>query len=293
MWEALRKTGGFLSWHLPRLPQTIWRAIPGRRLILSFALVASLCLAALYTPLNRWVGGPLDSMVEDLKSRAAFQVIDDFSSGVSQHWDGGGLVSDAPGAARVAGFALNRSTMQLSGYRLDFDARIATRGLGWVIGASDEHNYSAFKLEQVGSGDGTQYRLVRYQVTEGQAADAERVQVDVPLALNPDYNHVSVRLRENRVATFINGTGVDYWQAPAPPQGGIGFFTEGDESALLRRVEVSGNDDNMGLFLYGLLELVQKTAGLAEQFASPLQALLTETAAKASPADTVNTNSAQ
>jgi hypothetical protein len=215
---------------------------------------------------------PLGSVVQDVKSRAAFQVIDDFTQGVGGHWDAAGLVPDPSGAARVAGFTLNRSTMQLAGYRLDFDAQIGARGLGWVIGASDENNYYAFKLEAAGAAAETRYRLVRYQVSEGRAADADRVRVDVPLTLNADYNRISVRLRENNIATFINGTGVDYWQAPAPPQGGIGFFTEGGESALVRRVEVSGNDDNVGLFVYGLLKLFEDAAELVEPYARQFRA---------------------
>jgi hypothetical protein len=141
--------------------------------------------------------------------------------------------------------------------------------MGWVIGAADERNYYAFKLEEVKSKQGKKYRLVRYLVSQGDVAGANRVQVDLPVELNQEnFNRISVRLRENRIATFINGTGVDYWQAEEPPHGGVGFFTEGNETAFVRRVEVSGNEDTWGLFLYGFLELLEDAKG----FVGPVNA---------------------
>ena len=265
LYGLLRKSLRFLRWRVPQLPASAWRAVPGRRLLLSAAALAGLLVVAPHTPLSHWSNLALQSLTQNVKARAAFQVIDDFTSGVSAHWDSAGLVSDESGAARVTGFALNRNTMELAGYRLDFDARIAARGMGWVIGAADERNYYAFKLEEVNPRQGKGYRLVRYLVSEGEVVDADRVQVDVPMELNQqDFNRISVRLRENRIATFINGTGVDYWQAEETPHGGIGFFTEGNETAFVRRVEVSGNEDTWGLFLFGFLELLEDAKGFVE-----------------------------
>jgi hypothetical protein len=265
LYTALTQSARWLRWRMPRVPGNLLRFIPGRRMLLSAGVLAALCFAVLGTPLSHWSNLALHSLTANVKARAAFQVIDDFTSGVSAHWDSAGLVSDESGAARVTGFALNRNTMQLAGYRLDFDAKIASRGLGWVIGAADERNYYAFKLEEVKSKQGKKYRLLRYLVSQGEVAGANRVQVDLPVELNQqDFNRISVRLRENRIATFINGTGVDYWQAEEPPHGGVGFFTEGNEMAFVRRVEVSGNEDTWGLLLYGFLELLEDARGFVE-----------------------------
>ena len=230
----------------------------------------------------------MDSVAQNLKARAAFQVIDDFTSGVSAHWDAAGLVSDESGAARVTGFALNRNTMGLTGYRLDFDAKIASQGMGWVIGAEDEKNYYAFKLERLGSRTDQGYRLVRYLVSEGEAGP-DRVQVDVPVTLTgEDFNRISVRLRENRIATFINGTGVDYWQAEETPQGAVGFFTEGTETAFVRRVEVTGNEDTWGLFLFGFLELIEDAKDLVEPVTARFRTLPSDDSDTKSQMDTPN-----
>jgi hypothetical protein len=265
---GLRQGLRFFRWRLPRLSTGFLRAIPGRRLLPFGAVAVTLYLAAPYTPLGKWSNQAIDSVAQDLKARAAFQVIDDFTSGVSAHWDAAGLVSDESGAARVTGFALNRNTMGLTGYRLDFDAKIDSQGMGWVIGAEDEKNYYAFKIESVGSRQAQSYRLVRYLVSEGETGP-DSVQVDVPVTLkSEEFNRISVRLRENRIATFINGTGVDYWQAEETPHGAVGFFTEGGETAFVRRVEVTGNEDTWGLFLFGFLELIED----AKDFVEPVTA---------------------
>jgi hypothetical protein len=265
LYGVVRKSLRLLRRRVPQLPATVWRAVPGRRLLVAAAALAGIAAILPQTPLKDWSNRQFESLAHNVKARAAFQFIDDFTAGVSSHWDSSGLVSDESGAARVTGFALNRNTMELAGYRLDFDAKIASRGMGWVIGAADERNYYAFKLEEVKSKQGTGYRLVRYLVSEGEADAADRVQVDVRVELNPqDFNRISVRLRDNRIATFINGTGVDYWQAEQPPQGGVGFFTEGNETAYVRRVEVSGNEDTWGLFLFGFLVLIEDAKGFVE-----------------------------
>lgn len=263
--SASRKAIRFVRWRIPQFAHSVTRLLPSRRWAMVGALAAAVYFAVPYTPLSRWSSSALQSVVNDLKSRAAFQVIDDFASGVSESWDPAGLVADDSGAARVTGFAMHRNTMDLAGYRVDFDAKIASNGLGWFIGASDEQNYYAFKLEDVSSRRERRYRLVRYTVAQGEAKDADRVVVDLPVDLTgQEYNRISIRLRENRIATFINGTGVDYWQAEAPPQGGVGFFTENKESALVRRIEVSGNEDTWGLFLFGFLELIEDAKGFVE-----------------------------
>jgi hypothetical protein len=269
---ALRQTLEFARGRLPRFSSSFRRLIPSRRLLVVVSALAALVFLAPRATLRHWSNVALQSLAHNVKARAAFQVIDDFTGGVSAHWDAAGLVSDESGAARVTGFALNRNTMQLAGYRLDFDARIASRGMGWVIGAADERNYYAFKLEEMKSKEGKKYRLVRYLVSEGEVADSDRVQIDVPVELNEEeFNRISVRLRENRIATFINGTGVDYWQAEETPHGGIGFFTESNETAFVRRVEVSGNEDTWGLFLFGFLELLEDAKGFVKPVTAQIE----------------------
>jgi hypothetical protein len=269
---VLRQTLQFAQGRVPRFPSGLRRVIPSRRLLVGVSALAALFFLAPRATLRHWSNVALQSLTHNVKARAAFQVIDDFTGGVSAHWDSAGLVSDESGAARVTGFALNRNTMQLAGYRLDFDARIASRGMGWVIGAADERNYYAFKLEEIKSREGKKYRLVRYLVSEGEVADSDRVQIDVPMELNEeDFNRISVRLRENRIATFINGTGVDYWQAEETPHGGVGFFTEGNETAFVRRVEVSGNEDTWGLFLFGFLELLEDAKGFVKPVTAQIE----------------------
>ena len=53
---------------------------------------------------------------------------------------------------------------------------------------------------------------------------------------------------------MVNGFGVDHWKDERLTRGGIGLMADAGESALVRRITVSGNDDAWGLLLYGAVE---------------------------------------
>ena len=73
------------------------------------------------------------------------------------------------------------------------------------------------------------------------------------------------------MTTLVNGWGVDYWRDSRLKKGGIGFLGEGNESALISRVTVSGNDDTWGLILYGTIETIRSV----RETVSPRVAMIT------------------
>ena len=169
--------------------------------------------------------------------------------------------------ARVAGLALHRDTMDLDGYRWDFDAKITSRAVGWVVRASDAENYYAYKLVQRRQGRSKGgYRLVRYPVVNGQAKTSEAVERDLEVEWKEDdFNRISVRAGASEIKTFINGWSVDHWIVPDLQPGGIGFLADRGEASLIRYVAVNSNSDFWGLTLYGALE----TMKAIEDFVSP------------------------
>ena len=229
--------------------------------------------AALATMLGVWLcWGPiatagiatLNSAAARIEPRAAFQVAENFKSGVSAEWYPRGLVADESGLVRVEGLALHRDTMDLDGYRWDFDAKITSRAVGWVVRASDTKNYYAYKLvqrHQARLPDG--YRLMRYPVVNGQAEAVER---DLEVEWKEgEFNRISVRVGDREIKIFINGWSVDYWLVPDLQPGGIGFLADQDEASLIGHVLVDSNSDFWGLTLYGALE----TMKAIEDFVSP------------------------
>ncbi len=229
--------------------------------------------AALVTVLGVWLGwGPiatagsaaLDSAAARIEPRAAFQVVEDFKSGIAAEWYPRGLVQDESGLARVEGLAIRRDTMDLNGYRWDFDAKITSQALGWVVRASDTRNYHAYKLvrqQQARLPSG--YQLVRYPVVNGQAKISEAVERDLEVEWKEgEFNRISVRVGSRDIKIFINGWSADHWIVPNLEPGGIGFLADSGAASVIGYVVVDSNADFWGLTLYGALETMKSLRDL-------------------------------
>ena len=135
--------------------------------------------------------------------------------------------------------------------------RFNPKQLGWVVRAADDVNYYAFKLNKAVRQGSSEYSLVRYAVTQGKpASPASPIAVPAEFA-REDFNRISVRLRGDQINTLLNGKGIDYWKDSQFWSGGIGFLAGEGEEALIRKVAVSGNEDTMGLLLYGTIETIR------------------------------------
>jgi hypothetical protein len=248
------------SWRRPRLS---WK------LVATAAAVAAVFVLADRPEFSDSYGAltaKVQPYINQVKARAAFQIIDHFDNGVGDWWDDHGLVADQGGAVRVAGLSLHRETMDLSSYRMDFEAKIDSRSVGWVVRAADRETYYAFKLLQSGNKDKA-YKLVRYPVVNGTPDLTQKAELDVPADLMmEEYNRISMRTQDNQLVTFINGRSVDFWRESRLPRGGVGFWVEKGESGRVRQLAVSGNEDFWGLTLYAAME----TAHAVNHFVSSL-----------------------
>jgi hypothetical protein len=63
-----------------------------------------------------------------------------------------------------------------------------------------------------------------------------------------------MRVVGENVTTLINGWGVDHWRDGQIERGGVGLVADAGESALIKKMSVTGNDDTWGLILYGAIE---------------------------------------
>ncbi len=211
----------------------------------------------------------LTAAEENITPRAAFLMEDDFGGGAGDGWQAPhSLVADESGGVRVEGLVLHRETMELSSYRMDFEAKLSSGGVGWVIGAQDNENYHLYKLEKSAPRSEKPYRVVHYPVVGGEADTTKTVSAEVSLELNEHVVHrFSVRVREGRVITLINGQSVDYWVPREWKAGGIGFFGNKGESSLIYYVTAYSNQDFLGLSLAVALDAIRSFQGFLDRSA--------------------------
>jgi hypothetical protein len=252
-----------------------WQAVEGLFLSKQFSRAVAVVMVLLIgstvnVPWNAWTRASLERATEPIagimrqlstpmKERAAFFIVDDFSNGLDK-WDGANsLHVDPAGWATVTrGLSILSSTTDLQDYRLDFETRVQSGAMGWTVRTTDGSNYYRFKLNMEGSADSPRFSLVRQAVVDG-VREAFSLPIEIPahLAKADDFNGVSVRLVGDQITTLVNGFGIDHWKDERLTRGGIGLMADAGESALVRRITVSGNDDAWGLLLYGAVESIR------------------------------------
>ena len=270
-------------------PQRIWfwQAVEGLFLSKSFSRAVAVAMVLLLVstmdvPWRDWtrgnlakVGTPIASAMREVsqpvRQRAAFFIVDDFTKGLGS-WSGvRSLKVDPAGWLAVSrGLALNTETARFKDYRYDFDAKIQSKAVGWVVRAPDTMNYYALKLRQGGTASQPTYSMVRHSMIEGvKSAVSQPIEVPAHLAKADDFNRISVRVVGDQITTLVNGWGVDFWRDDRIPQGGVGLLAEAGESALVRNMKVTGNDDTWGLILYGAMESMRSVEGFFRGDSSP------------------------
>lgn len=265
-----------------RLPPhaRLWQAIRAFTLSRGFSWAVAACVLVLiastlevpwpssfYRPLQiiknslAAVGSALTRPIDE---RSAFFIVDDFSAGLGNWVDNGSLsVTDVGYLAVTEGVSLHSGTLNFRSYRLDFEAKILSEAVGWVVRATNTDNYYAFKLVRTDS-DSQELDLLRFAVVGGVKDTLQgTTSVAVPehVTATADFNRISVRVQDNQITTLVNGWGVDFWQDDRFDRGGVGLLADGDESALVRKLSITGNEDTWGLILYGMRETIRSVHG--------------------------------
>jgi hypothetical protein len=189
-------------------------------------------------------GGFGQTIANLIQNQTSGTLREDFRSGFS-NWDGlksvGSDWSLADGQVRPASLRLWKPSTSLSNYELEFEGQIDRKSMDWAFRAADLHNYYATKLVITHPGPLPNAGLVRFIVLDGR--ERERVELPLPLTLESGVDYrVRVSVRGNRFLTSVNGQLVSSWMDSRISRGGVGFFSEGGESSMLKWVSVSERD---------------------------------------------------
>ena len=164
---------------------------------------------------------------------------EDFHSGLSAWVNPAGGKPDwfvERGAIRPRRLLLWKPTLALRNYEFAFQGEIERKALGWVFRASDGGNYYAVKIraEEREAGGAA---IERWVVSRGERS--EPVRLPLPVRLRPHTPfQVSVRVRADQFVTLVDGQVVDSWRDERHARGGVGFFSDPGEEAVLRWVRL-------------------------------------------------------
>lgn len=146
----------------------------------------------------------------------------------------GGWIDDWANAARSRRHisVLSGST-KLSDYRLEFEAQIETKAIGWIFRGLNPRNYYVTKLEVITPGLEPTVALVHFAVVDGQ--DEDRVVVPLPMKVHIDTTYkVRFEAFGSHFTTWIQGQKIAEWTDSRFGSGGVGFFSERDEKAAMQ-----------------------------------------------------------
>ncbi|HTC34203.1 MAG TPA: hypothetical protein VK724_12570 [Bryobacteraceae bacterium] len=200
-----------------------------------------------------------------IQSQTSGTLREDFHSGFS-NWDGLKSASSEwamqDGVVRPTSLRLWKPSTSLSNYELEFQGQINHKSMDWAFRAADLHNYYATKLVITHPGPLPNAGLVRFIVLDGR--ERERVELPLPLTLDPGVDYrVRVSVRGDRFLTSVNGQLISSWMDNRISRGGVGFFSEDGESALLKWVSVSERDSFLARLTSHFSLITVPTAALA------------------------------
>jgi hypothetical protein len=87
--------------------------------------------------------------------------------------------------------------------------------------------------------------VVRYPVIQGKEGPKTKIALPMPASSETVF-HVGLDAKQQFFTLIVNGKVVDFWSDDRLKSGGVGFFTNAGEQALLRDVRVAHQDDTIG-----------------------------------------------
>jgi hypothetical protein len=199
--------------------------------------------------LRRAFNSKVESLKQNIASRAAVDYGDDFRSGLDDWEERDNAPTnwsyDQAGFVHPGALALYKPTLEMTDYRFEFLGAIEQKGLGCVFRAADTGNYYALKLVVAKPGPVPLVHLVRYAVIGGK--EVSRVDKPLPITVYNDMLYrILVDVRDSDFTVVAQGQVVDFWSDERLKRGGVGLFCSRGEQARIRWVEVSHQYDALG-----------------------------------------------
>ena len=238
---------------------------PFRQPLVRWGLVTAAAVVAIvaFEPARTALASAASVAGKPFHDRAAFSFQEQMADGPTEWMDAKAVTATDSGAVLVHGVAWNKRSVGLKDYEMSFTARIDRKAIGWAVRAAKPRGYYIFKLVERGHGQragSRHFELVRYLEEDARPAAKPEARGGVPLEIflpESAFLDISVRVTEEQILTIVNGFGVDTWKLKESSTGGAGLVAEDGEAFLVRSVKLSGNEDFLGLFLWGAEETLR------------------------------------
>jgi hypothetical protein len=153
-------------------------------------------------------------------------------AGWSAHWGADAAIN------KGKQISIYRPTMTAPDYRIELNAQIEKKALGWIFRAKDPQNYYVMKLEWIKPGPTPITALIRYAVVNGK--ETTHTQVLLPfenLSMTTMYK-VRMDAKGSTFTTWVNERMVDTWTDDRVKIGGAGVYTETGERAAIKTINI-------------------------------------------------------
>ena len=138
-----------------------------------------------------------------------------------------------PGVRREHDISVLRPSMNLTDYRMEFQAQIEEKALGWIYRAQDPKNYYVNKLEIVKPGLEPTIALIRFAVINGEEQPRAQFPLSIPVRIDTLYK-IRFDAVGDRFTTYVQDQKVDQWTDDRVKTGGVGLYNERDERMSLK-----------------------------------------------------------
>jgi hypothetical protein len=151
---------------------------------------------------------------------------------IGRQINSGGWIEDWAPNDKLRRVTLLRGSQPFSDYRIEFDAQIQNKAIGWMYRGLNPKNFYVVKLEKLKSGLDPVVAMVRYAVIDG--VNESRVEKILPLPVRVDTTY---KIRFDAVgpqfSLWVQGNKVDEWRDTRLGSGGLGLYSEGEEAAAV------------------------------------------------------------
>jgi hypothetical protein len=206
--------------HVVEVDRSAWARMPvairaGVGVLVALVIVGAAYYAMNSTPAAATPAAPRSAYVEGRQINTA------------------GWIEDWAPADPLRRVTLLRGSETFSDYRMEFQAQIQRKAIGWMFRGLNPRNFYVAKIMRVSRPEGPAAALVRYAVIDGRNEAPVETPLDLPWRVDTLYK-VRFEAIGPRFAVWVQGKKVDEWRDARLGSGGLGLYAEGDEVAAVQ-----------------------------------------------------------